>query len=108
MLTTHGSATLIAVGDFARTVGERVGLSAERRANLLDLVVSVWPFLLPWFIPTILASALTQNTPGMPAVGALQAGLSNVHSWALLVVTVFAIATGFGRTLARPAKDPQT
>ena len=98
MLTTHGAATLIAVGDFARSVGERFGLSATRRANLLDLVVSVWPFILPWFIPTILASALTQNVDGMPGVGPFQAGVVNFHSWALLVITVLAITTGFGRT----------
>ena len=97
MLTTHGAATLIATGDFARTVGERFGLSPTRRANLLDLVVSVWPFVLPWFIPTILASALTQSVDGMPAVGPFQAGVVNFHSWALLAVTIFAISTGFGR-----------
>jgi Na+/H+ antiporter NhaC len=97
LLTTHGAATLIAVGDFARTVGERFGLSAVRRANLLDLVVSVWPFVLPWFIPTILASSLTQNVDGMPGVGPFQAGVVNFHSWALLAMTVFAITTGFGR-----------
>ena len=30
-------------------------------------------------------------------------GLHNVHSWALLVVLIFAIATGWGRTAQDPA-----
>jgi hypothetical protein len=33
----------------------------------------------------------------MPRITPLAAGLFNFHSWALLVVLLFAIITGFGR-----------
>ena len=82
---------------FARSVGERFGLHAYRRANLLDLTVCTYPFLLPYFIPTVLAASTTRGVAGMPAVAAAQAGLWNLHSWALLAVVLFSIGTGWGR-----------
>ncbi len=97
LLTTHAAVTLLAVGPFARRIGEAQAVVATRRANLLDLVVSIWPFLLPWFIPTILAAGLTAGTSAAPRLGALEIGLHNVHSWALLAILLVAITTGWGR-----------
>ncbi len=71
-----------------------------RRANLLDLTVCIYPFILPYCIPTVLASSMTTSGAevGLPHLAPLQIGLVNFHSWALLLVTVVAIATGFGRS----------
>jgi Na+/H+ antiporter NhaC len=52
MLTTHSVVAVLLTGPFAKETGERFGISAYRRANLLDLTVCTWPFLLPWFLPT--------------------------------------------------------
>jgi Na+/H+ antiporter NhaC len=99
LLTTHAVVTLLAVGPFAAEVGRSFGLGRARRANLLDLTVSTWPFLLPWFIPTILASSLSAAgvDAGLPRLGALEVGLANAHSWALLVMLIVAVASGYGR-----------
>ncbi|MEZ5332793.1 MAG: Na+/H+ antiporter NhaC family protein [Thermoanaerobaculia bacterium] len=99
ILTTHSVVALLAVGPFVRRVGERLGLAKERRANLLDLTVCIWPFLLPYCIPTILASSLsaTGAEAGMPRLAAWQVGLANAHSWALAVLLVVAVSTGYGR-----------
>ena len=59
MLTTHSVVAILAVGPYARETGARLGLTPYRRANLLDLTACTWPFLLPWFIPTILAASTT-------------------------------------------------
>ncbi|MEO6443988.1 MAG: Na+/H+ antiporter NhaC family protein, partial [Gemmatimonadaceae bacterium] len=56
LLTTHSVVAMLSVGAFTRELGARAGLSAYRRANLLDMTVCTWPFLLPYFLPTILAS----------------------------------------------------
>jgi hypothetical protein len=53
----------------------------------------------------VLASSVTSSgeAAGLPHLAPLQIGLVNFHSWALLLVTVLAIATGFGRSDDAPA-----
>jgi Na+/H+ antiporter NhaC len=99
VLTTHSVVAILTVGRLARETGGAAGVSAYRRANILDITVCTYPFLLPFFIPTILAGALTASGEGfgVARVSALDAGLANVHSWALLAVILVAMATGYGR-----------
>jgi Na+/H+ antiporter NhaC len=98
-LTTHPVVAIIAVGEMAVKARDQLSLSRYRMANLLDATVCTYPFLLPFFIPTILASSATASGAdfGMPRVSPLEAGLYNFHSWALLLIMIGAIATGFGR-----------
>ena len=100
MLTTHSVMAILAVGDLVRDSGRRAGVGRFRRANLLDMTVCTYPFLLPFFIPTILAASATASGEafGVPRVSALEAGLANAYSWALLGVILVAIATGLGRS----------
>lgn len=100
LLTTHSVVAVLMTGPFAKETGERHGLSAYRRANLLDLTVCTWPFLLPWFLPTILASGATRGAEalGMPALSPLVVGLHNTYAWALIAVVATAVLFGYGRT----------
>jgi len=102
LLTTHSAVAILAVGRFAGETGEAFGIDRYRRANILDMTVCTYPFLLPFFIPTILMASTTAAGAefGLPRVSALQAGLYNFHSWALLAVVIAAIATGWGRRAA--------
>lgn len=99
LLTTHSVVAILTVGEFTREVGGRFGLTSYRRANLLDLTVCTYPFLLPYCLPTILAAGTTEAGPafGFPRLGPAVAGLWNVYSWALVAMVVIAVATGFGR-----------
>ena len=97
LLTTHSVVAIVTVGDLAKEVGKTAGIGAYRRANILDVVVCTYPFLFPFFIPTILAGTMTADVVGMPRVSPWGAGLHNVHSWALLAVIMLAIGTGWGR-----------
>ncbi|MGY8778667.1 MAG: hypothetical protein ACKVIN_11135, partial [Longimicrobiales bacterium] len=92
ILTTHSAVAILAVGPVAKSVGSSAGVGAYRRANILDVAVCTYPFLLPFFIPTILAASMTAGVEGMPRVSPWDAGLHNVHSWGLLVVLVLSIA----------------
>ncbi len=100
VLTTHSVVAILSVGDFTSEVGESAGISAYRRANLLDMAVCTYPFLLPFFIPTILAASTTASGEafGLPQVSPFTVGLLNFHSWGLLFMLLLAIATGFGRS----------
>ena len=63
---------------------------------------------MPYCIPTVLASTTTRSgiEAGLPHLGPLQIGLANFHSWALLLVTVLAIATGYGRSRSADENTP--
>ena len=100
LLTTHSVMAVLAVGDLVRDSGRRAGIDRFRRANLLDMTVCTYPFLLPFFIPTILAASATASGEsfGIARVSALEAGLANAYSWALLGVMLAAIWTGLGRS----------
>jgi Na+/H+ antiporter NhaC len=99
LVTTHSVVAILAVGDYARRAGAAAGLGGYRRANLLDLAVCTWPFLLPYFLPTILMSGATASgaDAGLPRISALDLGLWNVYSWGLLVMLAVAVGTGYGR-----------
>ncbi len=106
LLTTHSVMAILAVGDLVQDSGRRAGIGRFRRANLLDMTVCTYPFLLPFFIPTILAASATASGEsfGIARVSVLEAGLANAYSWALLGVMLVAIWTGLGRS--EPDTDP--
>ncbi|MCC6930015.1 MAG: hypothetical protein IT359_13615 [Gemmatimonadaceae bacterium] len=99
LLTTHSVVAMLTVGAFTREVGARAGLSAYRRANLLDMTVCTYPFILPYFLPTILASSASASGAdfGMPRVAPFSAGLHNTYAWALVGAVALAVVTGWGR-----------
>ena len=104
LLTTHSAVAILAVGEFARESGARFGISRYRLANLLDTTVCTYPFLLPWFVPTILAASLTAGAEaaGAPRLSPLQVGFANLHSWLLLAVVLAAVFGGYGRSASAP------
>ena len=99
MMTTHSIVAILMTSDFTNNAGKRLGISPIRRANLMSLVACVFPFLMPYFIPVILMSNMT-NTGieyGVASVGPIGVGLYNFMSWALLVILFVSIAFGYGR-----------
>lgn len=100
VLTTHSVVAILSVGDMAKDVGESAKVSAYRRANILDMTVCTYPFLLPFFVPTILAASTTVAGAdfGLPRVSPLTVGMLNFQSWGLLIMLMVAIVTGFGRS----------
>lgn len=100
VLTTHSVVAILSVGEITREVGESAGVSAYRRANLLDMAVCTYPFLFPFFVPVILAASTTASGEafGLPRIPPLTVGLLNFHSWGLMLMLLVAITTGFGRS----------
>jgi Na+/H+ antiporter NhaC len=99
LLTCHSIVAILTVSPFARMLGLRRDISRFRRANLLSLTVSTYPFLLPYFIPVILAASTTAAGPeyGLPRLDPLETGLHNYFSWAVVIVLVCALVLGYGR-----------
>ena len=101
---------ILAAGPVVKRLGEESGINRFRRANLLDTTVCTYPFLLPFFIPTVLAASTTATGDvfGVPPTTALEAGLRNAYSWALLVIVVLAILTGWGRGDSTVSSSPSS
>lgn len=99
VLTTHSVVAILTVGPYVAASAAARGLSAYRRANLLDLTACTWPFLLPFFLPTILASSASAagTAAGLPRIAPLDAGLHNAYSWALVLMLALAVGAGYGR-----------
>ncbi len=98
LLTSHTTVAILTVGDFTRRIGRRFGVSAYRRANILDTTGCSWPHIFPWFIPAILTASTTASGAdfGMPRLSAVEVGLANAHSWALLGMMLLAVGIGYG------------
>lgn len=109
LITTHSTVAILTAGDFVSRTGETFGIERYRRANLMDIVVCGFPFILPYMIPTILAASTSAAGEGfgMPRLTAYDIGLVNFHSWALLAMLVFAVATGYGRRERSVSPDPR-
>jgi Na+/H+ antiporter NhaC len=97
VLTTHSVVAILAVGPYASQAGARAGVGPYRRANLLDVTACTWPFLLPFFLPTILAAGTTAQGGAMPRLSPAAAGLYNAYSWALVGMLIGAVGLGYGR-----------
>lgn len=99
LLTTHSIVAILMVTDFSNKTGDKLKVPKIRRANLLSLVACVFPFLLPYFIPVILMSNMTNTGQefGIPQVSPLDVGLYNFMSWGLLVIALLTIFFGFGK-----------
>jgi len=99
LLTTHSIVAILMVSEFANKTGEKSNIHPIRRANILSLTTCVFPFLLPYFIPTILVANTTASGKeyGIPSVAPLEAGMYNFVAWALLSILILVIFFGFGR-----------
>ena len=98
MLTTHSIVAILVVSDYINKTNES-GIGSVRRANIMSLIVCIFPFLLPYFIPVILMSNMTKTGQefGIDSVGALEVGFHNFIAWALLIIVFISIVLGFGR-----------
>jgi len=99
LVTAHSVVAVLSVSEFVRQAGEQMNINKYRRANLMGLVVCTFPFILPYFIPVILMSNATLSGVdfNIQSVSPLDVGLHNFFSWSLMIVTFFAVFTGYGR-----------
>ncbi|UPA31277.1 hypothetical protein L0P85_03850 [Terrisporobacter glycolicus] len=94
---------ILAIGtSFAKPLGEKYKISPYRRANLLDATACTLVYSLPWTPALLLtknlsAQASEQFGSMVPALTTTQMSPWIIYCWALLVVMLFAMISGWGR-----------
>lgn len=103
-ISANAPAELLVGPSLVRPMGEKFGLAAARRANLMDCAVCTIFFILPWHIAVVAwygalqSAAKAYNIPAPP----ISAALYNPYSWALLAVLLFSVFSGWNRKMATP------
>ncbi|MBR6626236.1 MAG: sodium:proton antiporter, partial [Mailhella sp.] len=102
-ISANAPAELLVGPSLVRPIGEKFGLAAARRANLMDCAVCTIFFILPWHIAVaawygaIFSAAETYKI----AAPSISAALMNPYSWALLLVLLISAYTGWNRKFAK-------
>lgn len=103
---------ILAVGlPYAQPVSKEYKISPYRTANILDALSCSVIYLLPWGSGLLLvqSGAMEANMTFGDVVPILTTGQVApwaIYSWALLVVMIFAIITGWGRDMVEDGKKP--
>lgn len=104
-LGANAPAILLVGPTLARPLGLSHNLAPARTANLLDCSVCTVFYMLPWHNAVIVWYATVLVTAGefeLP-VPSIAAAFANPYAWALLVVLLVSIFTGWNRRYADPS-----
>ncbi len=99
LLITHSIVAILTVAEFTEETGKKQSITPIRRSNILSLVVCVFPFLFPYFIPVILMASTSSSGQelGVASVSALEVGMHNFLAWGLMLMTIVAVLFGYGQ-----------
>ena len=101
-ISANAPAELLVGPSLVRPTGEKFGLAAARRANLMDCAVCTVFFILPWHIAVAAWYGAVHSAAEAYGIVApsISAALYNPYSWALLAVLLFSAFTGWNRKFA--------
>lgn len=98
-VASNAAAELLVGPGLVKPLGERFGLQPARRANLMDCSVCTIFYTMPWAIAVVVwagavaSAAEAFSIPGLP----FGASFLNPYSYALLLVLLVSIFTGWNR-----------
>ena len=102
MATGLNTAAIVGTGELANKLGKKYRINKYRRANLLDCTGSTLNYLLPYMIPVVIGvmlSATTAPVEGASPVSPSAIIVGQFYPWAMLVILIVSIVTGYGRTM---------
>ena len=102
-LSSNAAAELLVGPSLVKPIGKRFHLAPSRRANLMDCAVCTIFYTLPWDIAVVVWYGAVQaaaETFGI-VTPPFTISLFNPYSWALLIVLIISILTGWNRKFQR-------
>ena len=101
MVTGVISVAIISIGDIVRRLGLEFNVHGYRRANLMDCAGVSFCFIVPWTVHAIVPAMLA-NAADSPGAGSIVSPIDvcthNYYAWAMLVVLILSIVSGYGRS----------
>jgi Na+/H+ antiporter NhaC len=99
-LTTAGTPTMVMLGPYVRKLGHAFRIAPWRRGNLLDAASTTIIGFLPYSVAVLVPFALVADTvrdANLQGFDAVHLVPYVVYCWALLVVFLVAVISGWGR-----------
>jgi Na+/H+ antiporter NhaC len=102
VVTANGAALLLVGPTLVKPLGEKFKLAAARRANLMDCAVCSVFYMLPWSLAVLVwyNSVSTAATSIGMTPPPITISFMSPYPWALFLVVLFSIATGWNRRFA--------
>lgn len=95
-LTTAGTPTMVMLGDFVRRLGHKFSIAPWRRGNLMDACSTTIIGLLPYSIGLLIPFSLVGDQVTGIDFSPISAIPFVFYCWALMLVIIFAAASGWG------------
>lgn len=101
-IAANAPAILLVGPSIVKPLGEKYNLAPARKANLMDCSVCTLFFILPWHIAVIVWYSTLSSTADTWNVAKplISAALLNPYCWALLIVLMVSVVTGWNRQYA--------
>jgi Na+/H+ antiporter NhaC len=99
--TGLNTAAIVGTGELANKLGKQYKISGYRRANLLDCAGTTLNYLLPYMVPVVIGSMISviaAPVDNAVTVSPLEVIANQFYPWAMLLILIIAIITGYGRT----------
>jgi Na+/H+ antiporter NhaC len=110
-LTTAGTPTMVMLGPYVRRLGHAFRIAPWRRGNVLDAASTTIIGFLPYSVAVLIPFALVADTvrcANLEGFDAVHLVPYVVYCWALLLVFLVAVVTGWGReTMDEPAWEAE-
>lgn len=107
VITGLNTAAIIGTGEIANQLGKQYNIDGYRRANLLDCAGTTFNYLLPYMVPVVVGAMVsTMFAPFEEAikVSPLAVVTHQYYPWVMLVILIFSIISGYGRTFIPDSK----
>lgn len=101
MVSSNGAAELLVGPTIVKPLGESFNLAPSRRANLMDCAVCSVFYMMPWSLAVMVWYDSIENAAhafNIPVPSALISFIAP-YPWALFLVLIFSIITGWNRKL---------
>jgi len=100
LVSANAPSQLLVGPTIVRPIGEKQGISAERRSNLMSAAVCSIFYMMPWCLAVMVWYSAIETAAINSNIAVPSAAISFMapYPWALFLVTMFSIVTGWKRT----------
>ena len=107
--TGLNTAAIVGTGPLAKRLGNEYNIHGYRTANLLICSGGTLNYLMPYMVPVVCAAMMTAiDVPGAVPVSTIDIVTHQYYPLLLLIMTIFAVVSGYGRTFVKDTRGDGT